>query len=601
MNDPALPPTTHASMRRSGVETVRTVYRRLRASFATRLTLVLVGLVTFMSGSMLLLVGHQTTHQVREVTLRAAEISRAAFQEVEELHRVQLARLALGFTGSRRTLAALEAALESGERDWLVETARYEMELARLESGFAAFSDVRGNIVAALVDDVSMDQDPADVAAVGRAAIAGDSMGVTAYRVIGGRLFVLTAERVELAGRPIGAVTFGVPLEGRLVDHLAQAAGVQVCFTGGRRCIAGTSGTDSALIRLMSAGSAGASGVVFSSDGRRWMLAFEDVTPAGIDPAVQRVIAVPLDRAVAPFERIRTTLVWIGIGAFPLAVGLGILLSSRLSRPVRALVRGTERVARGDLTVRIGACGSDELGMLAASFNTMVDELSLKERYHDVLSKVMSRAVANDLLAGRLELGGELRTVSVVFADIVGFTSLAEETPPRTVIAALNEFMTEWSGAVHEEGGVVDKYTGDGIMAIFGAPISHEDDATRAVRAAVRIQEAALRINERRRARELHEVALAIGIATGPAVAGNVGSPDRLNYTVIGASVNLAARLCSAAGPGQILVADETVRAVNGSFEVTGLGTRLLKGMSRPVPVFAIAAGDAPTTAASFS
>jgi class 3 adenylate cyclase len=562
----------------------------IRMSFATRLTLVLIGLVVAVAGPMLVLVDRQTEQQVKVVTRRAAHISRKAFREVEQLHRAQLARLARAFTGSRRTLAALEAALESGERNWLIETARYELDLAQLESGFAAFSDARGTIVAALVAGVDTYGDPADVTVIARTALIRESSDLTAYRVINEQLFALTAERVELAGRAVGTVIFGVPLDGSIADHLGEVAGVEVCFAADGHCIAGTSNTDAALARLMASGSSRDRDVLTTVAGARWTLTSENVTPVGVEPVVRRVIAVPLDQAIAPFERIRAALMWIGLTAFPLAASVGILLSNRLSRPVRELVRATELVASGDLSTSVVVHSSDELGTLAASFNTMVEGLALKERYHDVLSKVVSREVANDLLAGQLQLGGETRNVTVVFADIVGFTSLAEGAPPRAVIATLNEFMTEWSRVIDEQGGVVDKYTGDGIMAIFGAPISHDDDALRALRAALRIQGTARRINEQRIERGEPTVALAFGIATGAAVAGNIGSPDRLNYTVVGESVNLASRLCSAAGPDEILIAESTMRAVRGRVAVTHRGTRHLKGLSQPVPVYGVVA-----------
>jgi adenylate cyclase len=568
----------------------------MRSSFAARLMLSLLGLVLLVAGTMLVLVERQTGSQVRLVTVRAASIASRAFDEVEELHRAQLARLAHAFTDSRRTLAALEAALESGEPDWLVETARYELDLARLAAGVAAFTDARGTVVATLLDGEAVHGDPAGATALARTALDRDSTSGTTYRLIDGRLFVLTVEPIELAGRPIGAVIFGVPIDTGDANSLGQAAGVEVCFAASGECIAGTAGP-SPLARRMAAAGSGEDQVVLS-DSQRWMLAAEDVTPTGVVPVVRRVIAVPIDAAVAPFERIRTVLLLTGVIALGLALAIGVLLSQRLTRPVRELVDATDRIARGDLDARVPVHGRDELGMLARSFNTMVEGLALKERYRDVLQKVVSREVANDLLAGPLHLGGELRTVSVVFADIVGFTTLAEGEEPGAVIATLNECMTAWSRAIEEEGGVVDKYTGDGIMAIFGAPIVHEDDALRAVRAALRMREASRRINREREARSEAAVHVAIGVSTGSAVAGNVGSPDRLNYTVIGEAVNLAARLCDAAGAGEILIAEPTMLEVRDSITVVSRGTQRLKGISQPVPIHAVDPGpDIPVAA----
>lgn len=560
---------------------------RLRTSFSARLMLSLLGLVLFVAGTLLVLVERQTTRQVRDVTLRAAAISRRAFAEVEELHRAQLERLGRAFTDSRRTLAALEASLESGEGEWLLETARYELDLARLGSAVAAFTDARGDVVATLLDGAAVEGDPAGAAVLAQAAFDRDSTGGTMYRQIDERLFALTAEPIVLAGRAIGAVVFGVPIDAEDAARLGQAAGVEVCFASDRQCIPGTGTTQPDLAGEMAGTDSGDDHVV-TIDARRWMLAAEDVTPRDVEPAVRRVIAVPIDETIAPFERIRTVLVWTALAALVIALLIGALLSQRLTRPVRALVHATDRIARGELETRVPVHGQDELGTLARSFNTMVEGLALKERYRDVLQKVVSREIANDLIARPPQLGGEMRTVSVVFADIVGFTALAEGAEPGRVIATLNELMTAWSRAIEEYGGVVDKYTGDGIMAIFGAPIVHEDDALRAVRAALRMQDATRAINREREMRGEAVVSIAIGASTGQAVAGNVGSPDRLNYTVIGETVNLAARLCGAAAPGEILLSSGTMLAVRDRIAVVPRGERKLKGFSNPLPVYAV-------------
>jgi class 3 adenylate cyclase len=561
---------------------------RLNTSFAARLMFSLLGLVLFVAGTLLVLVERQTAGQVRAVTLRAADISRRAFADVEELHRAQLERLGRAFTESRRTLAALEASLESGEPEWLLETARYELDLARLGTALAAFTDARGRVVATLLDGDAAAGDPAGAAVLAETAFASDRSTIAMmYRRIGDRLFALTAEPIVLAGRPIGAVVFGVPIDAGDAARLGQAAGVEVCFVSDGQCIAGIGTGLSQLAREMAA-TRGRADDVMTIEGRRWVLTAEDVTPGGTLPAVRRVIAIPIDEAVAPFEQIRTVLVWTSLIALVIALLIGALLSQRLTRPVRALVQATDRIARGDLETRVPVHGRDELGTLARSFNTMVEGLALKERYRDVLQKVVSREIANDLIARPPQLGGEMRNVSVVFADIVGFTALAEGAEPAQVIATLNELMTAWSHAIEEEGGVVDKYTGDGIMAIFGAPIVHEDDTLRAVHAALRMQEATRAVNSERAKRGEPAVSIAIGASTGPAIAGNVGSPDRLNYTVIGETVNLAARLCGAAAPGEILISHATMQFVEGRIGVAPRGDRRLKGFSQPVPVFAV-------------
>jgi class 3 adenylate cyclase len=558
---------------------------RIRSSFGARLLGALLALVVLVAGTLLLFVHGQTEEQVRVVTARSAYIADRAFEEVEELHRVQLARLGRAFTGSRRTLAALEAALESGERGWLIETARYELELARAGGSVAAFTDSEGRVVATLIDDGPATGDPAGATTLAREVLDGGPPSLVRYRVVGGRLFTVLTERVELGGRAIGTIMLGMPVDEQVARHLADAAGVEVCFVAGGECFAGTIPVGSTMAARLAAVAPG-SAWTFTDNGSRWVLHGEPVADETVE--VRRVIAVPVDDVLAPFERIRRVLAWTSLVAVAAAFALATLLSHRLAGPVRELVAATRRLARGELRTRVPVCGTDELATLARSFNEMAEDLALKERYRDVLKKVVSREIADDLVSGELRLGGEVRTVTAVFADIVGFTQFASRNDPGTVIAVLNEYMTAWSRIVEEEGGIVDKYMGDAIMAVFGAPVSHADDAERAVRAALHMREATARLNAQRAARGLPGIELAIGIATGPAVAGNVGSPDRLNYTVIGDTVNLASRLCDAAGGGDILVSDATRRSVDDAVRIAPAGERTLKGMPHAVPVYAV-------------
>jgi len=192
------------------------------------------------------------------------------------------------------------------------------------------------------------------------------------------------------------------------------------------------------------------------------------------------------------------------------------------------------------------------------------------------------------MLKGSLFLGGENRVVTTLFADIRGFMAMTEGMDPREVIAMLNDFLEGAGAAIEAEGGVVDKYIGDRIMAIFGAPLSHPDDARRAVRAALRMQHTILSLNESRRAAGKPEIALGIGISTGLAVAGNTGSRTRLNYTVLGEHVNLADRLCSAARAGEILISASTLEAAGPSLDVQALAPVSVKGLSSLVPTWLV-------------
>lgn len=247
------------------------------------------------------------------------------------------------------------------------------------------------------------------------------------------------------------------------------------------------------------------------------------------------------DQAFAPFYLLRRQVMTIGLGALVLALFVGVGLAGGITSPVRTLVAGMQEVLKGNLAHRLNVGREDEIGFLAQAFNDMVGGLEEREKIRDIMDKVVSPEIAYELLQRGVTLGGEEREATVLFADIRGFTTLAEQLPPPELIQLLNAYLSRMSRVIEEKKGVIDKYIGDEVMAIFGAPLISSDHALRAVTAAVDMLAELQRFNaeEGRNA----PLRIGIGIATGPVIAGNVGSPQRLNYTVLGDTVNLASRL----------------------------------------------------------
>ena len=170
----------------------------------------------------------------------------------------------------------------------------------------------------------------------------------------------------------------------------------------------------------------------------------------------------------------------------------------------------------------------DEVGQLASSFNEMAEGLAQKERYRTVLNMVADEKVAQRLIAGELTLGGEEREISVLFCDIRGFTALTQNMPPAEVIEMLNEHMTALICVVKEHRGMLDKFVGDMLMAIFGAPVRYGNDTLNAARCALRL----VRVREELNQTSRHKLPIGISLATGTVVAGCMGSADRLNYKI---------------------------------------------------------------------
>jgi adenylate cyclase len=213
-------------------------------------------------------------------------------------------------------------------------------------------------------------------------------------------------------------------------------------------------------------------------------------------------------------------------------------------------------------------------------------EALTRERFQ----RLLSPAIAEQVLSGKVEVkkGGELRETTMLFSDIRGFTSMSESRSPQEIVDMLNEYFEQMVEIVFKYEGTLDKFVGDEIMALYGSPVRHEDDAMRAVRSALDMLAVLARWNEERVARGQQPVTIGIGINTGEVVAGYLGSSKALEYTVIGDAVNTGSRLCSAAKPGQILVSEDTERKLNGLFELAELPAMALKGKSRALRIFEV-------------
>lgn len=318
-----------------------------------------------------------------------------------------------------------------------------------------------------------------------------------------------------------------------------------------------------------------------SIDDARHRIIYRVLNPGSPFPTAAQVslysLAV-LDRQVADLRQI---VVGIGLAALAVAMGLALLVSRGLSGPIQQLVRGTSEIERGNYDVRVDVRSHDEIGTLAQSFNQMAHGLALQERYRSVLNAVADRTVAQELIVNSHALGGELREVSVLFCDIRGFTALTEGMPPAEVIEMLNEHMTALTEVAYRHRGIVDKFVGDLLMVVFGAPRSSGRDAYQAVRCAWDMLETRRRLNHSCR----HPLEIGIGVATGTVVAGCMGSEQRLSYTVLGERVNLASRLCGAAQAGEILLDQATLdRLPAAAVEVESRAPIALKGFRDSVP-----------------
>lgn len=281
-------------------------------------------------------------------------------------------------------------------------------------------------------------------------------------------------------------------------------------------------------------------------------------------------------------------------GIIGLGIGTAVYTSNIVSRPIRLLVEGTRVLGQGDFQHRLPPLsvgqGRDELTDLGVAFNEMAEGLRKKELLQDSFGRYVSPEIAEMIFqsAAGPWLEATRREVTVLFVDIRGYTHYAEHTAPGVVIEMLNQFFGLATEAIIRNGGFINKFLGDAIMAIFGAPAVQPDQAYRAALAALEIQSGVEEFNRKLLGEGKEPVVVGIGINRGEVVAGTVGSAARMEYTVIGDAVNVASRLTGAAKAGEILISRAALEPAAGRLEVKPLPPLQVKGKAESLEVFSL-------------
>ena len=426
-----------------------------------------------------------------------------------------------------------------------------------------------------------------------------DQAGDFAY--LAGRLHVLVVVPLY-APRPniIGWFGAAFPIDDTFAQGLKQTTLAEVTFVSGvgessHRVLATTlppAWASTVAGQMPASRTEAAQTSLVTLDGEPYVTLFIPLGLLGDDPAriaLQRSLAAEL----APARDLEDIIVLISLAALLIAFLAALGAARNVSRPVQALAAHTEVIARGDYGARLDLKRSDELGQLAESFNRMSTGLAERDRVRDLLDKNVSPEVAAQLMREGAALGGEEREVTILFADLRGFTTLSEKMPPRELITLLNRYLDAMSGAIEAEGGIIDKFIGDEIMALFGAPVASSDGADRALAAAVAMRAALAGFNASLAAEGRPPLAFGVGINTARVVAGNIGSHRRLNYSVIGDGVNVAARLQTLtrdpAHGTDIILSAATLVASRKPWKTRHLGVLGVKGRKEAVEIHALA------------
>ncbi|MEE9328191.1 MAG: adenylate/guanylate cyclase domain-containing protein [Cocleimonas sp.] len=282
----------------------------------------------------------------------------------------------------------------------------------------------------------------------------------------------------------------------------------------------------------------------------------EDVDLGG-DPYLSRILMIQgsgeghtiavlqrsLNKVLEPFMKLRN----IMLGLFGLGLMFAVIsifyIARSLSRPLESLTQTVKKIDEGDYQQTDILCRKDEIGTLSSAVNRMSKGLKERDQVRNLLGKVVSPEIATELLSKKIDLGGENREATILFSDIRKFTGFCEKSEPKEILNLLNRYLGGMTKAIESHKGVIDKYIGDAIMALFGVPVELDNAPEQSINAALAMVKALGALNNELEKEALNPIHMGIGINTDMVVAGNMGSVNRLNYTVIGDGVNVASRL----------------------------------------------------------
>jgi adenylate cyclase len=291
----------------------------------------------------------------------------------------------------------------------------------------------------------------------------------------------------------------------------------------------------------------------------------------------------------------RTTLrnLYLSAAVLSLSILFIYLFSKTISIPLRRLTRAAGQIEQGTYEIDLKAKSRDEIGVLTHSFVEMGKGLAERERLKDTFGRFTNKAIAEQAMRGELALGGETKDATIFFSDIRSFTAISEKLEPDEVVAFLNDYMTRMVACVNKTGGVVDKFIGDAVMAVWGAPMSAgspAQDALACVRAALMMRTALREFNVGRGGDKKPVIKIGCGVNTGPIVAGQIGSTERMEYTVIGDAVNLASRTEALNKPlgTDILITENTWNLIGRHLVTEEMPPVSVKGKEKPVRMFAV-------------
>ncbi|MBL9215126.1 MAG: HAMP domain-containing protein [Opitutaceae bacterium] len=576
-------------------------FRFLRfRKFSRQLLLLLAGLIALVQVAVYLLISRANEANAKQHIEQNLQTGARVFQQ-------NLAERIEFLTGSAKVMAedyAIRPLLmrnpDRGTLGSLLRSYAERMNYARNATAPVITLFTAEGELLAVADEALGDDNVAPFRDLIRQASDAELEQASGYSYLGGRLHVLVVVPLY-APRPVVAAWYGLayPIDAVFAQAIKDTTLLEVTFTSNPledhpRVLSTTLGPAmaAAMTRHVAAGDGGPDRIgELDLDGEPYVTLFVPLPLVGDHPA-RVVLQRPLNAELAPARELERMVLVISLAALAAATLAALWIARGVSQPVQQLAAHTRLVAAGDYSQHLDLPREDELGQLAAAFNQMTTGLAERDRVRDLLGKVVSPEIATQLLHAEVKLGGEEREVTILFSDLRNFTGLSEALAPAEMLALLNRYLDRMSTIIERHGGVIDKYIGDAIMALFGAPVAAPDSARRALAAAREMADSLAELNQELAAEGRPALACGIGINTALVVAGNMGSKTRLNYTVIGDGVNLASRLegltKDEAYRTTVIVSEATALAAGEGDKLRRLGEVRVKGKTAAVRIYAV-------------
>lgn len=561
----------------------------LRFGLRNKLLLGVGGLIIILFVSVLLFISNKIETQTRELIQTNFERTRNTFDRIQQYRFDRLLESCILISEQPQFKANVDLAKEFINEEIHQTVLFNAIEFKQLVICDIIFiTNAKGGLIVRTDKPVDFGEDYSNLIFIKSALEGNDPENVSVY-VEGNDIYQVVSVPILLSNDVLGTLTLGFRIKKEDAIQLKEDTKSEVSFFLKNQLIVTTLDEESAVdltkakfvfkdeIQAVISGNIKINSLEYELKDERYLIVFSFLEKEKNTSEAMYAIAISLDAALIPLRDMQSFILVIGLIAVIVAFIISFFIAKGVTSPVQKLVEGAHRIGSGDYNFSINIKTTDEIGTLAKAFNEMTS--GLRERFE--MEKFVSSSTLNMIRLSEKEgvkLGGERKNVTVFFSDIRGFTSFSEKVDPEEVIGMLNMYLSKQAKLVLQFGGVIDKYVGDELVAVFEG----ENMVDNSVLCAIEIQKEMEILNKELK----NNIKIGIGINTGMVVMGNMGSEERMDYTVLGSNVNLGARLCSIADAGKVILSESSYRLLKIKVKVNPLEPILVKGISKSVQVY---------------